>query len=206
MLYTFEESKETVVERSASINIPVRSMLERGTLSIVTIESMRYSMAELAYMIGEEVDRHNARIVMLDSTSGMQLAVKDSTIDLAESLHSISRYLRSRGVTFLIISETYNVTGNLKISEEGVSYLADNILFLRYWEYGGEIRKLIGVLKMRMSDFDKSPREYKITRYGIKVGRPITVMRGILSGNIEIENNLRGRNGTEEHPSYRTGS
>jgi circadian clock protein KaiC len=40
----------------------------------------------------------------------------------------------------------------------------------------------IGVLKKRMSDFEKTLREFQITRYGIKVGRPLTELRGILTG------------------------
>ncbi len=205
VLYTFEENAETIVERSKSINIPVRSMLDNGTLSIAAIEPLRYSLVEFAYMIREEVEKKNTRIVMIDSTSGMSLSIRDSTVSLAESLHAISRYLRSRGVTFLLVSEVYEVTGNMKISEEGISYLADNIIFLRYWEYGGEIHKAIGVLKMRMSDFEKSLRELKITRYGIKVGEPLIDLKGILSGNIELTKHpVGGRYGREEDSPYRT--
>ena len=33
-----------------------------------------------------------------------------------------------------------------------------------------------------MSDFENSLRELEITRYGIKVGKPLTNLRGILTG------------------------
>ena len=62
------------------------------------------------------------------------------------------------------------------------SYLADNVILLRYLEIHGEIRKAIGVLKKRTSDFGKTMRELTITRYGIKVGKPMTELRGILRG------------------------
>jgi circadian clock protein KaiC len=63
--------------------------------------------------------------------------------------------------------------------------MADNIVFLRYLEMEGELRKAIGVLKKRMSNFERTLREFEITRYGIKVGKPLTNLRGILKGTPE---------------------
>ncbi|MFW5987956.1 MAG: ATPase domain-containing protein, partial [bacterium] len=70
------------------------------------------------------------------------------------------------------------------------SYLADNILFLRYLEINGKLEKAIGVLKKRMSDFENTMRQFSITKNGIKVGKPLKNMRGILSGNPEIIENM----------------
>ena len=77
----------------------------------------------------------------------------------------------------------------------GVSYLADNVIFLRYLEIHGEIRKAIGVLKKRTSDFGKTLREYSITPYGLKVGKPLTELRGILRGVPEWVEPPRAREG-----------
>jgi circadian clock protein KaiC len=74
------------------------------------------------------------------------------------------------------------ITGDFRVTELGISYLADNIVFLRYLEIQGELRKAIGVLKKRLSDFEKTLREYEITRYGIRVGKPLKNLRGILTG------------------------
>ena len=64
--------------------------------------------------------------------------------------------------------------------------MADNIIFLRYLETQGEIQRAVGVLKKRMTDFERTLRKWEITRYGIKVGRPLTNLRGILSGLPEL--------------------
>ena len=68
----------------------------------------------------------------------------------------------------------------------GASGLADNIVFLRYLEMAGEMRRAIGVLKKRTSSFEKTLREFEITSYGLKVGEPLTGLRGILSGGITL--------------------
>jgi len=72
------------------------------------------------------------------------------------------------------------------ITEVGASHLADNIVFLRYLEVAGEMRRAVGVLKKRTSSFEKTLREFEITRYGLKVGEPLTGLRGILSGGITL--------------------
>ncbi len=89
------------------------------------------------------------------------------------------------GVTVLLINEVEYVTGDFRVTDVGISYLADNIVFIRYLELEGEMRKAIGVLKKRLSDFEKTLRELEISRYGIKVGKPLTQLRGILSGTPE---------------------
>ena len=89
------------------------------------------------------------------------------------------------GVAVLLISEVESITGDFRATDAGVSYLADNIVFLRYLEFRGELRRAIGVLKKRLSNFEKTLREIEITRYGIKVGKALTGLRGILRGTPE---------------------
>jgi circadian clock protein KaiC len=89
------------------------------------------------------------------------------------------------GVATFLVTEVAEVMGNFRVTDVGVSYLADNVVFLRYLEMRGEMRKAIGVLKKRMSNFEKTLREFEITRYGLKVGRPLTELRGILLGTPE---------------------
>jgi len=79
------------------------------------------------------------------------------------------------------------LSGSFKVTEIAASYMADNIIFLRYLELRGELRRAVGVLKKRHSDFQKVMREFEITKYGIKVGKPLTEMRGILLGVPEIK-------------------
>jgi circadian clock protein KaiC len=82
----------------------------------------------------------------------------------------------------LLLEEVENITGDLSATDEQISYLADNIVFLRYLETDGEIRKTVGVLKKRFGDFERSLREFEITGSGVEVGAKLTGMRGILTG------------------------
>lgn len=71
-------------------------------------------------------------------------------------------------------------------TQENISYLADNIVFLRHVEIQGEMRKAIGVLEKRTSDYERTLREFEITKHGVTVAEPLTRMRGVLSGTPEF--------------------
>ncbi|ERT06864.1 recA bacterial DNA recombination family protein [Lyngbya aestuarii BL J] len=184
LVCTFEESIDTLTRRCESVNIPVKAMVERGTLCILSIEPLLYTPDEFANIVRQEVEKQSAQIVMIDSMSGYRLSFQQE--NLTNHLHSLCRYLKNMGVATLLINEMEWITGDFRVTELGISYLADNIIFMRYLEIRGELRKAIGVLKKRLSDFEKTLREISITRYGIKVGKPLTNLRGILSGNPEI--------------------
>ncbi len=182
-IYAFEERKETLLRRCEGINIPVHAMMERGTLSVVQIEPLHYTPDEFANLVRYEVEQQKARIVMIDSISGYRLSVRGN--ELVIHIHALCKYLQNMGVAVLLINEVETITGDFRPTEIGISYIADNLVFLRYLEMQGELRKAIGVLKKRMTDFEKTLREFEITRYGIKVGKPLTNLRGILKGSPE---------------------
>jgi circadian clock protein KaiC len=144
------------------------------------MEPLQCTPDEFARMVRREVEEQQARIVMLDSTAGYRLTLR--TGDLVSHLHALCKYLQNMGAAVLLISEVEFITGEFRATEAGISYMADNIIFLRYLEVQGELRRAIGVLKKRLSSFERTLREIEITRYGIKVGRPLTELRGILRG------------------------
>ncbi|WP_144923300.1 ATPase domain-containing protein [Halorubrum salsamenti] len=186
VIYLFEENKETFLTRSRAVNIPVDEMLERGTLQVNEVEALERSPQEFARMVREEVEERDADIVMVDGISGYRLTLRGDEGMMLQQMHALGRYLKNEGVTGLFVDETRNVTGEFQATMENISYLADNIVFLRHLEVEGELRKAIGVLKKRTSDFERTIREFRITEHGITVGEPMSQLRGILSGTPEV--------------------
>lgn len=180
VVYSFEEETEIMLLRCDQVNIPARKMLERETLKVVKVEPLEYSPDEFAHMVRQHVEKDNASLVMLDSLAGYNLSMRGE--NLVAHLHALIKYLQNKGVAVILVTEISSVIGDFEVTDVGVSYLADNVVFLRYLEIQGELRKAIGVLKKRLSNFEKTLREFEITRYGIKVGRPLTELRGILRG------------------------
>jgi circadian clock protein KaiC len=186
VIYLFEENTKTFMNRSRAVNIPVNDMIERGTLQVHEVNALERSPQEFGCMVRTEVENNDTGIVMIDGIAGYRLTLRGEDDTVLERMHTLGRYLNNMGVTTILVDETKNVTGEFNATQENISYLADGIVFLRHLELQGKLRKAIGVLKKRTSDFERTLREFEITSHGIKVGEPLTGMRGILSGTPEV--------------------
>jgi len=180
IVYTFEEEIEVILKRCDNIGMPARQMIDQKTLIIRKIEPLEMSADEFSSLVKQDVVKNNARIIMLDSIAGYRLCLKGD--DLESRIHTLTKYLQNLGTAVLIINEVEYITGDFRITDRNFSHIADNVIFMRYLEIDGELRKAIGVLKKRLGGFENRLREFEICKYGIKVGKPLVGLRGILLG------------------------
>ncbi|MCC3145955.1 hypothetical protein LJ207_11580 [Halanaerobium sp. Z-7514] len=190
IIYTFEECYKTLIGRSNSINIPLEQFISKDKIFIKEISPIEYTPSEFAYEIVQDVKEKDISIILIDSITGYFLTFNDSNNiqKMIAKFHSLCEYLKKQGVTVLMINEQNKITGDFQATEMQTSFIADNLIFLRYLEINGKLKKSIGVLKKRMSGFENTLRDFEITEKGIKVGDPLTELRGILSGNPEFIN------------------
>ncbi|XKH61892.1 AAA family ATPase (plasmid) [Halomonas sediminis] len=197
VIFSFEEGQATISHRCERVGIPLGQMMRDGSLSIEEVEPLRYSPDEFAWRVRREVEERGATMVMIDSLSGYRQSVRGD--DMVTHAHALCRYLANMGVTVLLINEVGSIAGDeIRVTEFGISYLADAVLLLRYIEFNGEMRKAIGMLKKRTGDFEKTLREFDITAAGLKVGEPLTGLRGILRGVPELGSNGSPRGSARE--------
>jgi circadian clock protein KaiC len=182
VLYSFEEDRHTLFERAEAVNIPLSDMIDRGTLNVEVIGPKETTVDEFTHSIRKEVEEGGAEIVMVDGTSGFEQSLRGVGDEPMQDLVRIGRYLRSMDVTGLVTNEVHQITGEFRATDQGMSYLADSIVVLRHVEYKGSLRKVIGVLKMRTSEFENQLRELEITEHGLRVGESLPELRGILTG------------------------
>lgn len=194
VIYNFDESRATFEHRCKRIGLPIARMLDSGQLLFEEIEPLHYNPDQFAFTVREEVERRGVRIVMIDSLSGYRQSVRGE--DLVERVHALCRYLVNMGITVIVVNEVHSVAGQeFRVTEHGMSYLADTIIMLRYLELDGELRKCIGMLKKRTGDFEKSLREFDISADGLRVGEPLRGLRGVLRGVPEEVSSTDARNG-----------
>jgi circadian clock protein KaiC len=182
VLFLFEEAAETLRHRSQSISIGVSEMEAEGTLAIDELEPLSISPDEFAARVRDEVESRDARTVVIDSIASYRLTIRGDDDDLVRELHALCRYLRNMGVTVLLTDDVGSVTGEFEATSAPISYLADNIVFFRYVELNGELRRVAGVLKKRTSDFERTIRRFQITEDGFSLDAPLSGLRGILDG------------------------
>ena len=96
-------------------------------------------------------------------------------------LHEILQYLNRQGVaTFLTVAQQ-GMIGDMKQSID-LTYLADNVVLLRFFEAAGRIRRAVSVVKKRTGSHENAIREFHVDRRGIAVGPSLERFQGVLRG------------------------
>ncbi len=180
VIYLFDEKKEVLVSRCESIGIPIEDMLSENNLEIIELSPQKYTVQQFHNEVKRQVEEQQTSIIMIDSIRGLHLL--SNIGDMSQALHPLNTYLKNMGITLLLINEVEYITGDFRITDVGISYMSDIVIFLRFIEYRGDMQKAIGVLKNRLSDYETKLRRYQITNKGIRVGEPMKNMRGLLTG------------------------
>ena len=190
VLYSFEESPQTLLHRADAVNIPLRELIDQGAVEIVEINPDDLTVDQFTARIQSDVEERDSEMVVIDGISGFKQGLRGLDGDATSHLITIGRYLRNRGVTTIFTNEVHDITGEFRATEEHTSNLADNVVFIRHVEVRGSLKKVIGVLKKRASDFGRELRELEITEDGLSVGEPLPELRGILTGTPEWPDEL----------------
>ena len=179
-VYLFDESVETLYKRTSALGLDVQKYVDAGTISVRQIKLAELTPGELAYMVSREVEKNNVRVVVIDSVNGYLMATPQERF-LTMQFHELLGYLNSKGVVSILVVGQYGLSGNMQ-SPIDMSYLADTVVLLQYFEAGGEVRQAISVLKKRTGKHERTIREFRIDEGGIRIGQPLSDFHGVLSG------------------------
>ncbi len=180
-VFIFDEILETYVTRAEGIGMDIRTHLADGIISVQQVDPAELSPGEFAHTVRSAVDREGARVVVIDSLNGYLNAMPDERF-LSIQMHELLTYMNQQGVVTIIVMAQHGFLGNAMVSPVDVSYLADTVLMLRYFEATGTVRRAISVVKKRTGAHENSIRELRITAGGIRVGEPLTEFQGVLTG------------------------
>jgi circadian clock protein KaiC len=179
--FIFEETIDTLLGRAAGLGMSLNPHIASGRIKISHLDPAEVSPGEFIDMVRDSVETGAVRTVLIDSLNGFLQAMPGEQF-LALHLHELLTYLNNRGVVTLLILAQMGLVGSAMQTPIDVSYLADNILVLRYFEAKGEVRQAISMMKKRSGGHERSIRELHFGDNTIKVGKPLTDFQGILSG------------------------
>ena len=199
----FEERPEEYAGRAADLGMDFESPRRDGKLDILYLRPLDLSVDETMREIIDAVGRTGAKRLVIDSLAGFELALAPGfRVDFRESLYRMIGALTRTGVTIVSTVELVESFIELALSPYAISFLSDDILRMRYVEIGGQLRKVLMVVKMRGGDHSKDIREYEVTSAGLRIGGRLTGYRGLITGVPEpLEPGVRGGEpapGTEE--------
>jgi circadian clock protein KaiC len=179
--FIFEETVSTLLGRASGLGMKLGPHLASGLLKIEHLDPAEVSPGEFVNMVRRSVEEDGARAVLIDSLNGFLQAMPGEQF-LALHLHELLTYLNNRGVLTLMVLAQMGLVGSAMQTPIDVSYLADNILVLRYFEARGEVRQAISMMKKRSGGHERSIRELRLGPDTIRVGAPLSNFQGILSG------------------------
>lgn len=179
--FIFEETVATLLGRAAGLGMDLQKHIDSGLVKIEHLDPAEVSPGEFAERVRAAVENDDARCVLIDSLNGFLQAMPGEQF-LALHLHEMLTYLNNRGVVTLLVLAQMGLVGSAMHSPIDVSYLADNIMVLRYFEAHGEIRQAISMMKKRSGGHERSIRELRLGPDNIHVGDPLSDFQGVLSG------------------------
>lgn len=179
----FEEIPSDFLNRAAKIGIDFGKPQKDGALKVVYIRPLDLSVDETVHEIVGAVKEIGAKRVVLDSLVGFEMALApEFRHEFRESLYRMIGALTRLGVTVLSTVEVEENFTSMGLSNFAISFLADDILRLRYVSINGQLRKMLLVVKMRGSEHSIDMTEYKVTSNGLVIGEPLRGFQGLTTG------------------------
>ena len=183
-IYTFDEVTNAYLQRCAGLGIPLAKHLEAKKIHLQQIDPAELSPGDFIHRIRGGVESQKWGIVVIDSLNGLLNAMAGEQA-LIVQLHELVAYLNQMGVATFLIMAQYGILGSGVGSPVDVSYLADNVLLLRYFEAHGQVRQAISVVKKRSGAHERVIRELMFSKGEMRIGKPLDQFQGVLTGTPE---------------------
>jgi circadian clock protein KaiC len=183
-VFEFDERIGTMLIRSQAMGIDLQPHIEAERLCVQQVDPAEMSPGEFAWLIRDEVEKHNARLIVIDSLNGYMSAMPEEQ-QLVLQMHELLSYLSQKGVTTILINPQQGLLGTMATGLINISYMADAVVLFRFFEAAGRLRKAISIIKNRGGPHEDTIRELRIDAAGIRVGAPLSEFKGIMTGTPE---------------------
>ncbi len=179
----FEEMPDQYVRRAASFGFDFDAPQKNGKLEIIYLRPLDLSVDEMVYEVVNSVKKLKAKRLVIDSLAGFEMALAPGfRTDFRESLYRMIGALTGLGVTIISTVEIEDSFTSLDLSNFTISFLADDIVRLRYVSINGQLRRMLLVVKMRGGAHSIDMHEYKVTDKGVVIGEPLRGYHGLTTG------------------------
>ncbi|TFF14394.1 circadian clock protein KaiC [Pseudomonas sp. BCA14] len=179
-LFIFDEELGLLFERMRQLDIDLEALQATGNLLIEQVDAAELTPGEFSHRVRRCVDERGIKTVVIDSLNGYEAAMPEENA-LILHMHELLLYLNRRGAaTFMTVAQ-HGLVGDMQAPVD-ITYLADTVILLRYFEAIGRVRRAISVIKKRTGAHESTIREYRISKEGMTIGAPLDNFQGVLRG------------------------
>ncbi|MEQ1782611.1 MAG: ATPase domain-containing protein [Hyphomonadaceae bacterium] len=179
-MFIFDEELGLLFARTRAMGFDFEKMIAAGNLVVEQVDAAELSPGEFAHRVRARVDSLGAKTVSIDSINGYSAAMPNET-SLVLHVHELLQYLNRQGATTFLTVAQHGLVGDMKAPVD-VTYLADTVILLRYYEAIGRVKRAVSVIKKRTGWHEDTIREYRIGNHGLSLGKPLDEFQGVLRG------------------------
>jgi circadian clock protein KaiC len=179
-LFIFDEELGLLFDRMKQLDIDLEGLRDRGKLRIEQIDAAELSPGEFSHRVRKTVDDEHIKTVVIDSLNGYQAAMTEENSVILH-IHELLQYLNRQGAATFLTMAQHGLVGTMTTPTD-VTYIADTVILLRYFEAMGHLRRAISCIKKRTGRHEATIREYHIGDGGLTVDEPLTQFQGVLQG------------------------
>ncbi|AMN44069.1 ATPase domain-containing protein [Rhodoplanes sp. Z2-YC6860] len=180
-LFVFDEEVGHLIARSAALGIDLQAMCDARKLFIEQMDAAELSPGQFSHRVRSRVEEEGSQVVVIDSLSGYEAAMPEEQFVVLH-LHELIQYLNRRGVATFITLAQHGMLGDMRQSVD-VTYIADTVVLLRFFEAVGRVRRAISVIKKRSGPHEDTIREFRInSEKGVTLGPVLEEFQGVLRG------------------------
>jgi len=179
-LFAFDEELGLLLRRANAMGVDLAAMRDAGQLFIQQMDAAELTPGEFSHHVRKCIDREEIQTVVIDSLNGYQASMLEEQY-LILHLHELLQYLNRQGATTFLTVAQHGMIGEMRQSID-LTYLADTVILLRYFEALGRVRRAISVIKKRTGSHEDTIREFRISSQGLYVGEPLEAFQGVLRG------------------------
>ncbi len=179
-LFVFDEELGLLFARMRGLGIELEGMRQSGSLFIEQVDAAELTPGEFAHLVRRRVDEDRIKTVVIDSLNGYQAAMPEEN-SLILHIHELLQYLNRCGAATFVTVAQHGLVGDMKAPVD-VTYLADTVVLLRYFEALGRVRRAMSIIKKRTGAHESTIREYRIDNRGLTIGEPLEGFQGVLRG------------------------
>jgi circadian clock protein KaiC len=177
----FDESAESHITRSQGLAFNIAAAIEAGCIRVEDLDPAELSLGQIAHLLVRQVETQNVGLIVIDTLNGyLQSAAGEEAVHL--QLRELISYLNRRRVVTLITLTEHGIFGSDRSTPIDMSFLADNVILLRYFEAQGAIHQALSVVKKRTGQHERTIRELTLKPGSISVGEPLEDLTGVLTG------------------------
>jgi circadian clock protein KaiC len=179
-LFAFDEELGLMFRRTKAMGIDLEGFQKDGKLIVEQVDAAELSPGEFSHRVQQRVKDKAVRTVIIDSLNGYQQAMPEEQ-SLILHMHELLQFLNRSGIATFVTVAQHGLVGDMKTPVD-VTYLADTVILLRFFEASGRVRRAISVIKKRTGAHEDTIREFKIGSGGLSLGAPLHHFHGVLRG------------------------